>query len=232
VSTALTVPLILLILGGVFAAWRRGQALSVGFAALFWFLAAMWPWRNARFLVPILPFLFLFLFLAAEAVCGWIERRVGRIPAGVLQGMAAAVLAVYFLHVHGAVIAQERKTTAQGYLLGRSKAEGGFYAACAWLKQNAAPNAVVMGRPAYLVFLYSDHRAVQIEPTTNPHWMEQVARVKHGAGYLLQDRWYWSRSDLYLPPYLKTYTNRWRLAWEDPLGSGVRVWQRTEGVRR
>lgn len=226
VFTALAVPLALLILGGVFVAWRRGLALSVGFAALFWFLAAMWPWRNARFLVPILPFLFLFLFLAAEAMCGWIKRRAGSIPTGALQVMAAALLVVYFLHVHGMVIAQERTTTAQGYPLGRSRAEGGFYAACAWLKQNAAPNTVVMGRPAYLIFLYSDHPAVQIEPTTNPNWMEQVARVKHRVGYLLQDRWYWSRTDLYLPPYLNAYADRWRLVWEDPLGSGVRVWQR------
>ena len=73
----LAVPLFLLMLVGLFEAWRRGLRLSCGFAVLFWLVAALWPWQNARFLVPLLPFLFVFLFLGLEKTWARLSQRVG-----------------------------------------------------------------------------------------------------------------------------------------------------------
>ena len=70
----LAVPMALLILLGFVLAWRRGLHLSAGFAALFWIFAAMWPWRDPRFLAPLLPLLVLFLMLGVAWCATACER--------------------------------------------------------------------------------------------------------------------------------------------------------------
>jgi hypothetical protein len=220
------VPMTLLILYGFMLGWQRGLTLSGGFSAFFWFCSAMWPWRDARFLVPLVPFFLLYLFLAVETISHWLESTVGAREARLLQGACALPLLIYFAHVHVRAILQERKVTAPGYALGRNREEGGFYAACAWLQQNGTSGAVVMGRPAYLLHLYSGHPTTQIEPNDHPRVQERAYIQPNHVGYIVQDAWWWAKSDRYLGPYLHAYADRWQLVWQDPRGSGVRVWQR------
>src|SRR5207253_21082 len=147
----------LLILIGFGIGWQRGLILSNTFFTLFWLATAMWPWRSARFLIPVAPLLILYLFLGVECVSGWLQKHLGAMPTRALQGTALALLLVYFVRVHVNLIRQEREVAAPGYPLGRNPAEGGFYSACAWIKQNAEPNTIVMGKPAYLLHLYTGH---------------------------------------------------------------------------
>ena len=49
---------------------------------------------------------------------------------------------------------------------------------------------------------------------------------KNHVRVLVEDAWKWSNTPLFLGPYLDEYSALWRLAWEDPNGSGVRVWER------
>ena len=242
------VPLTLLIFLGYWEAIRRKLWLSVGFCSLFWLFVAMWPWINPRFLVPILPSIFMFLALGVELFYGTLKRYANDkfpshistgIPdsssanskryafdlAGGILALGAAALCVYFARVHVMTTLSERKPTLPGYALGRTKDEAGFYAACAWLKtQN--DSGVLMGRPAYLPFLYTGHSTVQIEPASNPNVQEKAYMSKNGVRYLLYDMWYWSKSAKYLDPYLKEYGDKWDLVWEDKLGSGTKVYRR------
>ncbi len=222
----LAIPLTILILAGFVLGWQRGLKLSGWFCALFWLAAAMWPWRDARFLVPLVPFFLLYLFLAVEAISQRLERERGVRLTRLLQGVAALLLLTYCAHVQAMAIRQERKVTVIGYALGRNRAEGGFYAACDWLRQNAVPGTVVMGRPAYLLHLYSGHPTTQIEPNDKPRVQELAYMQPNHVRYLVQDAWEWAHSDRYLDPYLHAYADRWKLAWQDPQGSGVRIWQR------
>jgi hypothetical protein len=222
------IPFTLLALIGYVEGWRRGLYLSGAFSALFWLFAAMWPWRDARFLVPIVPFMLLYLFLGVERVSARLEKRGGVRLTRIVQGVSGLLLLTYCAHVHAVTIARERKVTASGYALGRNREEGGFYAACAWLKQNAEPGTVLMGRPAYLLHLYTGHPTTQVEPNDRPRVQELAYMQPRHVRYILQDAWSWSHSDAYLLPYLRAYAEQWRLVWEDPLGSGARVWQRVE----
>ena len=237
------VPFTLLVLLGYWEAIRRRLWLSVGFCSLFWLFVAMWPWINPRFLVPILPSILMFLALGVERFKETLDRSPKMNPnpvtsfygpvvlefhpslsSGILV-LGFLVLSGYFLRVHYVSILSERKPTLPGYSLGRTKDEAGFYAACEWLKTQDK-TTVVMGRPPYLLHLYSEHPCVQIEPATNPNVQEKAYMTKNRVAYLLYDTWYWSKTGKYLDPYLKEYGDKWDLVWEDKLGSKTRVYRR------
>jgi hypothetical protein len=224
--TALAVPMTVLILIGWGVAIRRGMWLTAGFSLLFWLMAALWPWRSPRFLVPLVPYLILFLFLGAAWIAAWLEPRIGVRAVRMAQAAAFIGLLIYFGAVHLETIRRERPTIPPGYTAGRSAAEGGFYAACAWIRQNAPAGALVMGRPPYLLYLYCRRPTTQIEPVSHPGTQEALYIKKQGVRYLVEDAWDWSRTRRYLGPYLRQFRNRWRLVWEDPNGSGTRVWER------
>ena len=227
------VPLTLLILYGVVLGIRRGLSLWAGFAMLFWFLAAMWPWQNARFLVPLIPLMIVFLGLGMEQAGGWLSARIGGNRQQGVMGAAFLLLFVYYARVHYRVITQEARPTMTGYALGRTPAEGGFYAACAWLKRNAEPNVVVMGKPQYLLHLYSGCPTTQIEPNGNPGNQERGYIAPLRVGYLVEDAWKFGfRTKELLAPYLAMYSDRWELVWQDPNGSGVRIWKRRQELLR
>ena len=250
----LLVPITLLLLIGWIVVLRRGYWLTGGFAALFWFVAAMWPWQNTRFLVPILPFLFVFLFVGQEVVARKLISLLGRSGVGragegydsgdqrlrpgsvgetaviSVQMVGLALLLAYFGHIQSRVANQERLPNASGYPFGRTAGEGGFYAASAWLRSHTDPKEVVMGKPQYLLHLYAGNYTVQMEPTTNPDHLEQsIIRPLH-VRYLLQDDWQWGmlRTGKILAPYLSAYGRDWSLVWTDPAGSGVKVWRRND----
>lgn len=227
----IAIPFTLLTLYGAWIAWRRGLTLTCGFCALFWLFVAMWPWRNPRFLVPLIPYILLFLFLGVEAVSEKAEGLWGSQMTRWIQGLACALLLVYYVRVYCVVVPHEHAPTLSGYALGRTKDEAGFYAACEWLK-GQEPDTVAMGRPAYLLHLYSGHPTTQVEPSTSPRVQELAYMVKNDVRYLVLDRWHWSHSDRYLGPYLREYGDRWTLAWQDPLGSGVKVYRRIDAKGR
>lgn len=224
----LAVPLFLLMLAGLVEGWRRGLRLSCGFAVLFWLVAALWPWQNARFLVPLLPFMFVFLGLGLEKALARLSERMGPQTLRALQMTGAILLLTYFAHIHYRVIQQDRRPTMPGYAFGRSHEEAGFYAACDWLRHNTAPQDIVMGKPQYLLHLYAGNLTAQLEPTTSAHSLENAYIVPQHVRYLLQDQWSWGvpPSRNIFAPYLLTYGDEWDLAWSDPRGSGVRIWKR------
>lgn len=222
---ALAVPLGILMFVGMPLVWKRGLSLSAGYASVFWLFAAMWPWRDPRFLVPLLPFLILFVLVALETLWLRMDSAHGKTVLTCIYGVAGATLAIYFLHVHQNMAQAEKRPTAAGYAFGRTPEEGGFYAACAWLKQNAPADARLMGRPAYILSLYADRTAIQLEPHTNAKVQEKAYIGKGKINFLVADKWAWAHTDDYLTPYLNSYGGEWRMAWEDK-ESGVKIWER------
>ena len=220
------IPLGIAMFAGMVLTWKRGLWLSSGFGMVFWIFAAMWPWRDPRFLVPLLPFLILFALVSWETLDDFVAKTSAVTVYRVVSGSCAALLAVYFLQVHFSIVRADNRPTLAGYAFGRSKAEGGFYAACDWIKQNTPTESRVMGRPAYLLSLYSGRIATQIEPTTNPDVMEKGTLQNYKINTILADSWSWANSERYLAPYFAKYGKEWKLAWEDK-PSGVKVWQRT-----
>ncbi len=222
----IAIPLGGLILLGYGMSWKRGLTLSALFSTLFWLFSAMWPWRDARFLIPLAPFFIVFLYLAAAAISNRLRPAIGTWTVRALQGAALTLLFLYFAHVNAEARKESGGPVYPGYALGRIPEEGGFYAACAWLKRNATSNALIMGRPAYLLHLYSGHPTVQIEPAENPRLQEKAYIAPKHVRYILQDVWFWAHTASYIDPYIKVYHDKWELAWKDPHGSGTRIWRR------
>ena len=218
------IPLGALILQGFVLAWRRGMLLSCVFSAVFWAFAALWPWQGPRFLLPIVPFFLVFGAMGAEWLGTRLTNDFGARFASVTGALGFGLLLIYCVHVQYFFAAQEYRPVLPEYTLGRTPEEAGFYAACFWLRDNAPPGAVIMGRPAYLLYLYSAHPTTQIEPTVKTHVQEASYIQKRRVAYLVEDTWSWSHSEDYLAPYLKDYGDRWTLAWQDK--SGVKVWKR------
>jgi len=224
----------LLMLIGFVETWRRGLTLWSGFAALFWYMTALWPWHSARFLVPILPFMFIFMTVgaawAANALKSSLQSGIGKTVVDAAQIIGVGLLLTYFGYVNYRVIHQERKPTELGYTFGRSKEEAGFYLACDWLRHHSDPKSVVMGKPQYLLHLYAGNFTSQLEPTDNAGNLEKAHMLPEHVRYLLEDSWRWGimPSHEIVDTYLNIYSAEWELAWSDPNGSGTRIWKRKE----
>jgi len=223
----IAVPFTVLALYGWICAFRRKQYLLFGFSALFWIFVAMWPWLNPRFLVPLIPYILLFVFLAADEIDGHLAAIATPAARTVIGGLLLSLLLIYYARVHFTVIPREHAAPVSGYALGRTKDEAGFYAAAAWLRDRE-PDRIVMARPAYLMHLYSGHPTTQIEPAARPRLQEIAYILPNHVAYLVIDRWPWSHTDHYLGPYLKEYAAHWTLVWTDPGISGVRVFRRND----
>jgi hypothetical protein len=223
----IAVPFTALVFYGWLLAWRRRMFLVCGFCVLFWIFVALWPWVNPRFLVPLVPYILLFAFIGAEAAIDMAERSLPSAAARAIGGLAMALYLLFYGRVYALVIPYEHKPTVPGYALGRTRAEAGFYAAAAWLRDRE-PTGIVMARPAYLMHLYSGHPTTQIEPNTAPRVQELAYMEPNHVRFLVFDRWPWAHTENYLGPYLRSYGAMWSLVWLDPRGSGVRVYRRND----
>jgi hypothetical protein len=221
------VPFTLLVFGGYYLAWRSGQELVCGFCTLYWLFVALWPWISPRFLVPLIPYILLFAALGTQALSDKLAGSMPPLAVRVLMAAALGLLLFYYTRVHWVVIPREHAPTLPGYELGRTRDEAGFYAAATWLR-GKEEDTVVMSRPPYLMYLYSRHPTTQIEPSVNPRVQERAYMIPNHVRYLVVDTWSWAHTENYLGPYLRAYGGEWTLVWQDPGGSGVRIYRRNE----
>jgi len=219
------VPFTLLALAGWALAWRKQLYLICGFSALFWVFIALWPWLNPRFLVPLIPYILLYVFIAAEALYDAVKPNMPDVAIRTIFGVYLALMFLYYARVYSVVIPREHRGALTGYSLGRTKDEAGFYAAANWLR-GREPDTVVMARPTYLMHLYSGHPTTQIEPSMNAKAQELAYMLPNHVRYLVADKWSWSHTDRYVGNYLSIYGKEWTLVWTDPLGSGVTIYRR------
>jgi hypothetical protein len=218
-------PFAILALSGWILAWRKQLYLICGFSAVFWVFIALWPWLNPRFLVPLIPYIILYVFISAEALFDTLAAKLPAQAVRTVFGVSLALLFVYYGRVYAIVIPREHRGALPGYSLGRTRDEAGFYAAASWLR-GREPDSVVMARPTYLMHLYSGHPTTQIEPSMNAKAQELAYMVPNHVRYLVADKWSWSHTDRYIGNYLSVYGSSWTLVWTDPLGSGVTIYRR------
>lgn len=225
VFITLAIPMTLLVFVGMGVAVRKGFLLSVGFCCLFWVFIALWPWRSPRFLVPLIPFILLFTWLGIHLLLDWLGTRFHPLLSKGLAAASITLLLTYHIRVFWEIAPKDNVPPYPGYSFGRKRDEAGFYAACEWLKLSKK-QGVVMGRPAYLIYLYTEKPTIQIEPVSSPETQESLYMVQQNVRFLLIDRWSWSNTSLYLEPYLGKFKSRWKEVWSDPKGSGVRILER------
>ena len=191
------VPLTIGLLGGL-----RRREMAVFYFGGFLSLLALWPsvWRVNRLILPLLPFILLYLFGGLR----WLQKRLGRwLPAGrrinvaLVAGFAAAVIACNL----GAAVQRATKAPDQRWV--------NYYGVSTWLGKNVTGNAVVMCRKPYLTYLLSNLNTVRIPAVADAEefdaYLQQV-----GVTHVVVDTLGLGTTDEYLVPHLVTHLEAFR----------------------
>ena len=150
----------LLVVLGFVAACRRRVTVAEPLVVLALGMIVLWPFWTFRFVLPLVPFLFVYLVLGAEAVAGWFGRlRQG----GVAPYSVARILLMVIIGLHALDHAQY---IAQAY----GNPRGGSWKSQAddinqvldWVRQHPEPAGAVAADNPALVYLHTGRRTVAI----------------------------------------------------------------------
>jgi hypothetical protein len=153
----------LLLLGVGLVPWltmvpQLRQVRPLPWALAFYLLVMLvWSWLPYRFLVPILPFLTVYLLMGPAEL-------LKRVPSGAGGRVAAAVgLGVVLLANLGLLARHAQTTSLSGYALMKVTdtpvAWASYARTLAWVRQNSEPDDVVASGLDSMVALYTDRQA-------------------------------------------------------------------------
>jgi hypothetical protein len=158
VSVALT----LLGVIGFVAACRRGVTVAEPLVVMTLGMIVLWPFWTFRFVLPLVPFLLIYLALGAETLVGWIGRlhrsmapapySVVRIFLFVLIGLHVMDHAQYIALSYGDVHGGQWKSEAVG-----------IHQVLNWIREHPAPPGAVAADNPALVYLYTGRQTVAID---------------------------------------------------------------------
>jgi 4-amino-4-deoxy-L-arabinose transferase-like glycosyltransferase len=151
--------------GWLIALVRRRSAVEI-YVPLYAGVLLLWPTHQGkRFLVPLLPMIFLYalepIWLALQRLTGGAGRRIG--------GMALAAVALVSVAVNAQQIVPIVRAERSDPYLAVPIAQ--FIAALAWVRDNTAPDAVLITDRAPMAHVYAD-RVAHSEP-----WVADQERV-------------------------------------------------------
>lgn len=157
VSLAVT----LLCFVGFVTACRQRITVAEPLVVMAFGMIVLWPFWTFRFVLPLVPFLLIYIVIGAETLAGWVGRVIGRaVPA---YSTARIVLMVFIgLNVldHVQYIAQAYGNPRGG--MWKSEAVG-IYEVIDWVRAHPdLPGAVAADNPA-LVFLRSGRKTIAID---------------------------------------------------------------------
>ena len=142
--TAILVPILL----------RR--SLPDWYIALYLGMILIWPWEPTRFLVPLTPLLYLYLFSFLGQIGTAISRRKGK--AGLyLRTFSIGITAVFVL----LNIGHQINYSAQIQRADMPAAWAARYRLFNWLKENTAEDAVLASLNDYQLYLYAGRQTVR-----------------------------------------------------------------------
>lgn len=156
-----------LILLGSFSVFQKQGLFPIAliFEVLYFAAILMWPWRDARFLYPILPFL-LYDFLWGIRIVGkqlnhlkFISGRASIFIAD--AGLAIVILAIFSLSLYKGI-----SDHANNLQYVRDLRVG-----TRWLKENSSSDVIVMAQQSQGIYLYADRKTVEFP-------LEEISRSK------------------------------------------------------
>jgi hypothetical protein len=158
VSVALT----LLGVVGFVAACRRGVTVAEPLVVMALGMIVLWPFWTFRFVLPLVPFLLIYLALGAETLGGWLGRLNRSIAPAPYSVARIFLLVLIGLHVmdHSQYIALAAGNP-QG---GQWKSEAaGIHQVLGWIREHPVPPGAVAADNPALVYLYTGRRTVAID---------------------------------------------------------------------
>jgi len=139
------------------------------FVLIYLGMSLLWPeaWSDIRFLLPLLPFLLLYLVQFYQYVISFMFKRKARWPAAMLLLLlAAANVSANWNRIDSNL--QARKYYSQDKYSGYDPAWRSFFAATEWVKNNTPENSIVVSRKPTLFYLGAERKAYCYPFTTQP----------------------------------------------------------------
>ena len=172
----------LILLGSFSVFQKQGLFPTVLIFEVLYFLAILlWPWRDARFLYPILPFLF-YNFLWGIRILGKQLHRLRFIPGRITIlaadfGLAIVILTIFSLSLYKGISNHDNNLQYVRDLRVGTK----------WLKENSSNDAIVMAQQPQGIYLYSERKTVDYPLETDCQSTDQFEKTlrSQGIDYIL-----------------------------------------------
>ncbi len=199
----------LVVMGAVVLARRRGLAVYDLFALLSVAILLVWPWTGDRFLLPLVPILWIFMLTGLDAASRFLTggpRAAGWMTAGLIAVLAAGAA----LQVPG----QWKETRAYldgDEMTGYEPFFQDYLDASRWVGDNA-PDAVILARKPTLTWYWSGGRPSVVYPFHgDPERTWEFIRRK-GITHIVLD----PQTSDFLAPTLEPHWDRLEIAHASP----------------
>lgn len=228
------------ILLGLLVGLRRRQWLPLLYLAGMQAVVLIWPFFQQRYLLPLLPFYFFYLFLGLD----WLKQQ-ARHPSltpsihrsthqpinrstnlglaffagGIILFLAAANLSAG-LHL----FSLRHAPTVAAYYRSQNAAWASYFESAHWLAENTPPAAIIAARKPYLVYLFDNRRAVAFPwSSAAADWRSYLAQ--NNVSYIIEDSFSWSDvTDRFLRPVLRADPGAFHLVYTSP-PPATRIWR-------
>ncbi len=213
-----------LLLVGLVGRLRAGHAYQELYVFLSVLILVAFPIRSFRYLVPLLPFLTLYVARGADTVAQSLGRSVKMPrPAWLARGALTALVLVGFasgLHFHRAEVAEAARPPAQRTYEGWVP---GQWEAIDWIAAHAPQQAVAMLRKPQLLYLLTGRKGVTYPYTSAGDVMQQIER--YHVQYVVEEPSI--GAERYVKPVLERLASQGRttLAYETSGRVPNRIWR-------
>jgi hypothetical protein len=152
----------LILLGSLFFRDEKGLSPRVViFEVLYLLVLVIWPWRGARFLYPIQPFLFYHLLQGIRLIALPFGRMIKFRFSSV--GVTLMILAVLAASIYKGALPVDSRLHTRDLRVGTT-----------WLKENTDPDAVVLCQEPQSIYLYAGRKTVGYPPVNSSRDPEQL----------------------------------------------------------
>ena len=188
-----------MVLAGYFL-WQKKERLTVfSLSAVLYYLALFaWVENEARFLIPIYAQLVTALLFSIQAVLSLIFKLLERLRPGTGQAWTARLLAAFIvLYAGAAFYASSQLSPSRLHV-------GDLSRRTRWIRENTAPEAVIMSEYPVLDYLYGDRQTTYIP--LEPGDVQQEIDAQQADYLLLAPELAWIQ-----PAYIPDFSERLRL---------------------
>ncbi len=171
---------------GFAAACRRRITVAEPMVAMTLGMIVLWPFWTFRFVLPLVPFLFVYLVLGAEVLSGWLGRLHKKISPAPYAASRIVLMVIIGLHVldHSQYIAQTYGDPRGG--IWRSEADD-INQVFDWIRQHPVPAGAVAADNPALMYLRTGRQTVALDSYDDKwsRWrrmgVRYVASLIHGS---------------------------------------------------
>jgi hypothetical protein len=136
----------------------------------------LWPWRLARLLYPIQPFLFYQLLWGIKLITSQLDKIRIVFKNSLLfsdLGVILWVTVLLAISVYKNTLTEDSHQHVRDFGVGTT-----------WLRENTDPDALIMAQQPQSIYLYSERKTIDYSPVTTSFELEQTIRT-WGIKYIL-----------------------------------------------